>query len=174
MSRLLERFPEEVRRILAKYPPGEERSAVMPLLHLAQAEEGHIEGPMVEEIASITGISITDVASLLGFYTLFHEEAGGRYRIQVCNDLPCALRGSGKFLEAVCSILGIQPGETTPDGVFTLEEVKCLAACNHAPVFQVQGDGELVYHENQTEETVRIIIDELRRKAAGDEGRAEP
>ena len=167
MTTLRERRSEEISRILAKYPPGEERSAVMPLLYLAQAEEGQINTSMVKEIAAITGLSTTDVASVMGYYTLFHEEPEGRYRIQVCNDLPCALRGSGGFLEVVCALLGIQPGQTTPDGLFTLEEVKCLAACNHAPVFQVQGGGELAYHENQTADTVRIIIDELRRKAAG-------
>jgi NADH-quinone oxidoreductase subunit E len=138
----------------------------MPLLYLAQRETGIVPPEAVQEIASLTGVSATDVASIIGFYTLFHEEAGGRYRIQVCTDLPCLLRGAGKFLEELCALLGIQPGQTTPDGLFTLEEVKCLAACHRAPMFQVQGEGEIVFHENQSTETARLVIDELRLRAA--------
>lgn len=166
MNQLLDQYPAEVKRILAKYPEAFKRSAVMPLLYLAQRETGIVPPEAVQEIASLTGVSATDVASIIGFYTLFHEEAGGRYRIQVCTDLPCLLRGAGKFLEELCALLGIQPGQTTPDGLFTLEEVKCLAACHRAPMFQVQGEGEIVFHENQSTETARLVIDELRLRAA--------
>lgn len=166
MNPISQKYPEEIKTILSKYPPEQKRSAVMPLLYLAQRETGIVPPEAVQEIASLTGVSATDVASIIGFYTLFHEEAGGRYRIQVCTDLPCLLRGAGKFLEELCALLGIQPGQTTPDGLFTLEEVKCLAACHRAPMFQVQGEGEIVFHENQSTETARLVIDELRLRAA--------
>ena len=120
-------------------------------------------------------ISTTDVASIVGFYTLYHEEPGGRYRIQVCTDLPCALRGADEFLHELCERLGhSKVGETTPDGLFTVEEVKCLAGCHRAPMFQVQGDGEIVYHENQTVELTMAWIEEVRaaRLQAGQEASA--
>ena len=166
MNELLNKYPDEVRRILAKYPAEFKRSAVMPLLYLAQRETGRVSQERMADIAEITETSVTEVASVAGFYTLFHEEPGGRYRIQVCTDLPCALRGSEEFLRQVCDFLGIKPGETSPDGLFTLEEVKCLAACHRAPMFQLQGDGEIQYHENQTLDTFKEIVDGLRKSAS--------
>jgi len=150
---------------MSKYPPDQKRAAVMPLLYLAQCETGQISQQTMEEIAEILDISSTDVEGIVGFYTLFHEETGGRYRIQICNDLPCALRGAEDFVKEVCQYLGIGVNETTADGLFTIETVKCLAACHRAPMFQVQGDGDIVYHENQTLETARLIIDGLRQRA---------
>jgi NADH-quinone oxidoreductase subunit E len=161
---LLNKYPEEIQTILSRYPAEQKRSAVMPLLFLAQRDTPYVTRQAIQEIAHILEISTTDVASIVGFYTLFHEEPGGRYRIQICTDLPCALRGAEEFLNEVSGYLGIGVGETTPDGLFTIEEVKCLAACHRAPMFQVQGDGEIVYHEHQTLETARAIFDELKQK----------
>jgi NADH-quinone oxidoreductase subunit E len=166
VNELYSKYPQEIDRILSKYPPGKKRSAVMPLLFLAQREEGGISRRALAEIAEIIEISVTEVASLVGFYTLFHaveDGTGPRYRIQVCIDLPCALRGSEVFLEGLCQQLGVQPGETTPDGLFVVEEVMCLAACDKAPVFQLQGDGKIAYHEEQTVETVMELVDSLRQ-----------
>lgn len=167
MNELLDQYPEEVRRIVAKYPADRKRSAVMPLLYLAQRQTGRVSQELMADIADITGISITEVSTIAGFYSLFHEEPGGRYRIQVCTDLPCALRGAEAFLKEVCEFLGVQAGDTTADGLFTVEEVKCLAACHRAPMFQLQGDGDIRYHENQTLDTFKEIIDGLRRSAQG-------
>ncbi len=177
MNQLQQTYPTEVERILAKYPAGYLRSAIMPLLHLAQKATGTVSRQTIQDIAELAQVSPTDVTSLVGFYTLFHEE-GGRYRIQVCTDMPCALRGSEAFLKQVSDALGIQPGETTPDGLFTLEEVKCIAACNRAPVFQVQGEGEIVYHEHQTLESAMQVFETLRKRAqdrgfSGAEGKAK-
>ncbi len=166
MNELFHKYPEEIRQILAKYPAGRKRSAVMPLLFVAQRETPYVTQKAVHDIAEILEISPTDVTSIVGFYTLFHEEEGGRYRIQICTDLPCALVGAETFLQEVCLDLGIGVGETTDDGLFTIEEVKCLAACHRAPVFQVQGDGEIVYHEHQTIDTARAVFQALREKAA--------
>jgi NADH-quinone oxidoreductase E subunit len=165
LNELQNQHPDEIRRILAKYPAGQKRSAVMPLLFLAERQPGYVSKKAMEDIAEILEISPTDVASIAGFYTLFHEEPGGRYRIQVCTDLPCALRGAETFLKEVCAELGIGVGETTPDGIFTIEEVKCLAACHRAPMFQVQGDGDLSFHEHQTIDTARELFAELKEKA---------
>jgi NADH-quinone oxidoreductase subunit E len=164
VNQLLNQFSDEIQAILAKYPTGRQRSAVMPLLHLAQRQNGYITKQTLADIAGILGISTTDVASIVGFYTLYHEE-GGRYHIQVCTDLPCALRGADEFLQKLCDNLGIKVGETTPDGLVTIEEVTCLAGCHRAPMFQLQGDGELTYHENQTVDSALELIDGLKQSA---------
>ena len=124
----------------------------------------------VQEIAEIIGLSTTDVDALVGFYTLYHDQPAGRYRVQVCTDLPCALRGADEFLaQAVRATWAFEVGETTPDGLFTIEAVTCLAGCHRAPLFQVQGDGEISYHENQTVETALALVTELRAAAADKE-----
>ncbi|MCK4900690.1 MAG: NAD(P)H-dependent oxidoreductase subunit E [Anaerolineales bacterium] len=164
MNNLAEKYAEEIQTTLSKYPPDQKRSAVMPLLYLAQREEGHVTKQSIQEIAEILDITPTEVVSIVGFYTLYHDEPGGKYRIQVCNDLPCALRGADQFLEQLCENLGIKVGETTSDGLVTVEAVMCLAACDKAPMFQVQtGDG-LTYHEDQTVESVNELIESWREK----------
>ena len=164
MNEILSKYKEEVEEILARYPADFKRSGVMPLLYLAQREQGYVSRRAMADIGEILGISTTEVASVAGFYSLYYEEPHGRYHIQVCNELPCAMRGADKFLAAVCAYLGIGVGETTPDGLFTVEAVKCLAACHRAPMFQVQGEGDIVYHENQTLETAKTWIEEVRGK----------
>ncbi len=160
---LLEKYPKEVEQILAKYPPERKRSAVMPLLYLAQREEGYLTKAALQDVAKIVGITETDVAALVGFYTLYHDKKEGRYRMQVCTDLPCALRGAEEFMEALCSNLGIRVGETTEDGFLTLEAVTCLAACDKAPMFQTQGPDGIKYHENMTVDRTMELISVLRK-----------
>lgn len=162
MNSLLSQYPQEIEAILAKYPAGARRSAVMPLLYLAQRQTGYLRKQDFEQIAEICGISSTDVASVAGFYTLYHEEPGGKYRLQVCTDLACALRGADDFLAKLCANLGIKVGQTTADGLFTIEEVTCLAGCDRAPMFQVQTGSDLAYHENQTIETALEFIQSVR------------
>lgn len=166
MNQLLSKYKQEIDQILAKYPADFKRSAVMPLLFLAQREEGYVTRQALVDIADALGISTTDVASIVGFYTLYYDEPHGRYHIQVCNDLPCAMRGADRFLADLCAYLGVQVGETTSDGLFTVEAVKCLAACHCAPMFQVQGDGDIVYHENQTLETAIAWIQDVRSRVS--------
>ena len=152
MNKLQEKYADDIQQHLAKYPPDQKRSAVMPLLYIAQREGGYVSKHDIEDIAEICGITTSEVVSIIGFYTLYHDKPEGKIRIQVCNDLPCALRGADKFLNELCEALGIQPGETTADGLITVEAVMCLAACDKAPMFQTQtGDG-LEYHENMTVE----------------------
>lgn len=160
---LAEKYPKEVKQILAKYPPEHKRSAVMPLLYLAQREEGYVNKAAMQDIASLLDLSETEVASIVGFYTLYHDKKEGKYRMQVCTDLPCALRGADQFLENLCSNLGIKVGETTPDGLVTIEAVMCLAACDKAPMFQIQSGDGLEYHENMTVDKTLELIEALRK-----------
>ena len=163
---LAEKYAQEVQAILAKYPPEQRRSAVMPLLYLAQRDKMHVDRSDMAEIAEILGMSATEVSSIVGFYSLYYDQPKGAYHIQVCTDLPCALRGAERFLNELCDRLGILPGETTADGLITVEPVMCLAACDRAPMFQVQSGQGLVYYENQTVENALALIDRLRADAA--------
>ncbi len=169
---LAEKFTTEIQTILAKYPPEERRAAVMPLLYLVQRDQLYVDRHSMSEIAEILGISTTEVASVVGFYSLYYDQPGGKYRIQVCTDLPCALRGAEQFMEQLCQRLGIKPGETTSDGLFTVEPVMCLASCDKAPMFQVQSGGGLAYYEDQTVENALALIEQLRIEA-GSKGSAK-
>jgi len=173
LTPLASKYAEEIETILAKYPPEERRSAVMPLLHLAQRERMYVDRATMREIGDILGISATDVASIVGFYTLYYDEPGGKYHVQVCTDLPCALRGADQFLDELCERLGIRPGETTEDGLVTVEEVMCLAACDKAPMFQVHSGQGLSYYENQTVDNALKLIEELRMMATRGPGHYE-
>jgi NADH:ubiquinone oxidoreductase subunit E len=135
----------------------------MPLLYLAQREEGYINKAAMQDIAQMLEITETEVSSIVGFYTLYHDEKEGKYRMQICTDLPCALRGADEFLNNLCSNLGIKVGETTPDGTITLEAVMCLAACDKAPMFQIQGPEGLAYHENMTVDRTMELIAALKK-----------
>lgn len=163
MNPLREQYGTEIDTVLAKYPADQKRSAVMPLLYIAQREHGYVTRDQLDQVGEILSISATDVASIVGFYTLYHDKPEGKYRIQVCNDLPCALRGADKFLDELCERLGVQPGGTTSDGVVTVEGVMCLAACHHAPMFQVQSRTEISYHEDQTVEKAVQLVESWRQ-----------
>jgi len=164
VSNLIEKYPREIEDILAKYPPEHKRAAVMPLLYLAQREGNFVTRQSMDEIGAILGITTTEVASIVGFYSLYYDQPAGKYRVQVCTDLPCAMRGAEEFLHKLCENLGIRVGETTSDGVVTVEEVMCLAGCDKAPMFQVQDGNGLSYHENQTVESALEYINGLRAR----------
>ena len=163
---LEKKYSKEVKKLLAKYPPEHKRSAVMPLLYLAQREEGYVNKEAMQDIARLLDITETEVASIIGFYTLYHDKKAGKYRMQVCTDLPCALRGADEFLDNLCGNLGIKVGETTEDGLVTLEAVMCLASCDRAPMFQTQGPEGIKYHENMTVEKTLELVEGLRKSTA--------
>lgn len=169
MNQLMKSHANEIENLLAAYPPEHKRAAVMPLLHLAQKEYGYVTGEAMQEIAGICEISVTEVASIIGFYTLYNDKPGGKIKIQVCTDVACKLRGATEYLNALCSSLGIQPGQTTDDGLVTVEEVKCLAACDKAPMFQSQIGDDVEYHENQTPaktlEWIKLMSASMKREA---------
>jgi NADH-quinone oxidoreductase subunit E len=160
---LAEKYSQEIEAIYTKYPADRKHSAVMPLLYLAQREDGYITKDAMKDIAGILEMDVTEVAAIVGFYSLFHDEKAGKYRMQVCNDLPCALRGADTFLESLCGHLGIKVGETTPDGLVTLEAVMCLAACDKAPMFQLQEKDKITYHENMTVDKTMELIEALKK-----------
>ncbi len=163
MLTLRDRARHEIDAILARYPT--KRSAVLPLCHLAQREYGYMSPEAVREVADILGLDPTQVRGLVGFYILLHEELTGKHIIQICDDLPCALRGADQLVEHVCQRLGVRPGQTTADGTFTLETVMCVAACHRAPVAQI----DLEYHENLDPDKFDEVVARLK-----DETGAEP
>lgn len=162
---IAEKYAQEIEEILAKYPPEERRSAVMPLIYLAQRDKMYVGRQDMAEIAGILGLKATEVASIVGFYSLYYDRPQGKYHFQVCTDLPCALRGAEEFMKALCERLNIEPGGTTSDGLITVEPVMCLAACDRAPMFQVQSGDGLKYYENQTVENALALIEEIRAEA---------
>jgi len=161
---LIEKHKSEIDAILAKYPPERKRSAVIPILHIAQREYGYCPPEAMKEVAGIVGLDPTEVQSVVGFYTLFFAHKVGRHYVHVCTDLPCALRGADRFLREVCARLNLDEhkvahgGDTTPDGAFSVEATTCLAACDKAPVAQI----DLEYAENLTPETFEALIESLR------------
>ncbi len=159
---LTDKYASEIQAIFTRYPADQKRAALMPLLHLAQRDIGYVTKALLQEEADLCEVSITEAASLVGFYTLFYDLPAGKYRLQVCTDLPCALRGAEQFLEKLCENVGIRVGETTADGLVTIEEVKCIAGCDKAPVFQVQTGAGIEYHENQTVESALVFIRSLK------------
>lgn len=170
MTLLQSTFPTEIQSAIAKYPPGRQASAVLSLLYLAQAAYGRLTAEAIAEVAEILEIDPTHVRGLVGFYSLFYEEAHGGYVVHYCNDLPCALRGAQAFLPVVEEKLGCKAGETSADGLFTLECVMCLAACDRAPMMQVN----LEYFCDLTPERLDEIVADLRVRAAANPSRRAP
>lgn len=152
-----EKRAADIEKILAKYPPERKRSAVMPLLYVAQEEYGYCSDEAMREVAEIIGVDPTEVKSIVGFYTMFYEHPVGKHVIDVCDDLPCALRGADKFVSHCEKKLGIRAGQTTPDGKFTLNTVMCIAACDRVPVAQVNKE----YRYDLSEESFDGMVDAL-------------
>jgi NADH-quinone oxidoreductase subunit E len=121
----------------------------MPLLYLAQSEYGYISPEAMAEVGSLIGLSSTEVGGIVGFYSLYYDHPAGKRRVQICTDLPCALRGAEQFADNVCKALGVKFHEPTQDGEFTVEPVMCLAACDKVPMFQVQDANGIHYHESE-------------------------
>ena len=107
-------------------------------------------------------VSATDVAGIVGFYTLYYDHAAGKRRMQICTDLPCALRGAEAFAQGVCQKLGVKLGQTTKDGEWTVEAVMCLAGCDKAPMFQVQDANGIHYHESAAPDQPMTVEQALR------------
>jgi NADH-quinone oxidoreductase subunit E len=159
---LADKYHAEIAAILAKYPPDQKRSAVMPMLYLAQSEYGHLDQRALAEVAGLLELEPTQVASIVGFYSLYYDHPGGRRRVQICTDLPCALRGADRFAGDLCSRFGVKLGGTTADGEFTIEAVMCLAACDKAPMFQIQDATGIHFHENMTVDKAEALLKEMK------------
>lgn len=154
---LREKYGPQIEEILARYPV--RRSAMLPLLNLAQREEGYVSEAAMKEIASILRLTPPQVYETVTFYTMLNLKPIGTFHIQVCKSLMCALVGSDSLLGWLQARLGIKPGETTPDGLFTLSTVECLASCGTGPMMQVNDD----YYERLTEGKVDRILADLKR-----------
>lgn len=146
-------------RIIKRYPEGKQKSALLPLLHLAQAEFGGWLSPQtMDYVASILNIKPIEVYEVASFYTMYNLKPVGKCLIEVCRTGPCMLRGANDLVEYIENKLGIKVGETTADGVFTLKTTECLGSCGTAPMLQCGAD----YHENLTNEKVDELLDKLR------------
>lgn len=165
MGKLRDKHTDVIDGLLARYPT--KKSAVLALMHLAQEEYGHMSEEAMEEVADIIGVHPTHVLSLAGFYSLYYEEPVGKYVLEICNDLACALRGADEFVEMACDKLGIPVDGTTEDGLFTIKTVMCLAACDKAPMLQCN----LKYEENLDEESFDELIERLRAEAEAADGK---
>ncbi|HUK56135.1 MAG TPA: NADH-quinone oxidoreductase subunit NuoE [Nitrospiria bacterium] len=152
-----EKARKKIEEILTHYP--DKRSALLPVLNLAQAEFGYISEEVTVMVARLLDLTPPKVYEVLTFYTLLNDRPVGRYLIQFCRTLSCALVGSETVLGHLKQRLGIEVGETTPDGLFTLRTVECLASCGTAPVMQVNG----VFYEKLTREKMDRILDDLKR-----------
>jgi NADH-quinone oxidoreductase subunit E len=146
----------EYREILARYPT--RRAALMPTLWLAQREFGWLSTPAQEYVADLMELPLAWVTSVASFYTMYWKEPPGRWHLQLCRNLPCALRGAGELRTLIRDTLGLRHGEKTPDGKFSFEEVECLASCGTAPVLQINNGA---YHEGLDVEKVRALLARL-------------
>lgn len=154
---------KKVNEIIARYPEGKQKSALIPLLHIAQEENGGwLDIPTMDYIAGLLNILPIEVYEVATFYTMFNLKPVGKYVFEVCRTGPCMLNGSDDIIQYIKDKLGIQEGETTPDGLFTLKPAECLGACGYAPMMQL---GKY-YKEHLTKERVDQIIEECRKNAA--------
>jgi len=148
---------EAARQIIAKYPPGRQASAVIPLLYLVQRQEGWVPPPAMDYLAEMLDIPAIRVYEVATFYTMFNLKPVGRHHVQVCTNLSCWLRGSDEIVAALRKRFGIDFGETTADGQVTMTEVECMGACVNAPMMQVGDD----FYEDLTPETALKVLDDL-------------
>lgn len=150
---------KKVAEIIARYPEGKQKSALIPLLHLAQEEfGGWLDVPVMDYVASLLNILPIEVYEVATFYTMFNMKPVGKYVLEVCRTGPCMLRGSDQIIEHIKNKLSIKEGETSEDGLFTLKPVECLGACGYAPMMQL---GK-TFRENLTAEKVDAILNELK------------
>ena len=146
--------------IVRRYPPERKRSAVLPALHLVQAQQGYVTANSIRYVAELLEITRADVEDVVTYYTMFWRKPMGKYILNVCRTLSCAINGAERVTEAICEELRIAPGQTDPSGTFTLLEVECLGACDRAPVVMVND----AWHECQSPDAAGKLVDDLRAR----------
>jgi NADH-quinone oxidoreductase subunit E len=156
--------PELVNDILSRYPVDRKRSAVMPLLREVQNAEGYVSDARIAEIAGIIESTATEVMSVMSFYSTYSSIPTGKYHLQVCMTLSCALAGSDQLWDYLQDKLEITQGEVTPDGLFSLQRVECLGSCGTAPLMQISDAG---YAECLTKKRTDALLEELKRRGDG-------
>jgi NADH-quinone oxidoreductase subunit E len=156
----------KVRSLIRRYPEGRQKSALLPVLHIAQEElGGYLSVDTMDYVASLLNINSMEVYEVATFYSMFYLEKMGKYVLEVCHTGPCAICGGEEVLQHIRDYLHIETGETTPDGMFTLKEVECLGACGNGPAMQVNTE----FYEHMTPRQVEKVIEDLRQKQ-GEEG----
>ena len=145
----------EFDRLMTRYP--DRKAVILPALYLAQKEFGYVSDEAIVYIAGLIGTSSAEIEGVATFYTMYNRKPVGKYHVQICRNISCSLLGAEHLIEHVSRKLGVRPGETTPDGKFTLAKVECLGSCGTAPVMQVNDE----YHENLTVESIDRILDQL-------------
>jgi NADH-quinone oxidoreductase subunit E len=162
MIQFNEKAMARVNEIIARYPEGKQKSALLPVLHIAQTEfGGWLDVSVMDYVASILQIKSIEVYEVASFYSMFNLKPVGKHLFEVCQTGPCMLNGSDQIIDYIKTKLGIGVGETTADGMFTLKTVECLGACGYAPMMQY---GK-TYREHLTPEKVDAIIEDCRAKA---------
>ena len=162
MIKFSEEKLKKVNEIIARYPEGKQKSALIPLLHMAQDENaGWLDAPAMDYVAEILHILPIEVYEVATFYSMFNTKPVGKHLLEVCRTGPCMLNGSDQIIDYIKEKLGISEGETTADGLFTLKPAECLGACGYAPMMQL---GK-TYREHLTKEKVDKLIEELRGQA---------
>jgi NADH-quinone oxidoreductase subunit E len=163
MMQFSEQKLKEVETIVARYPAGKQKSALLPVLHLAQQEfGGWLSSDTMDYVASLLKLEPIEVYEVATFYSMYNLKPVGKYMFEVCQTGPCMLNGSDDIIKYINEKLGIKAGETTSDGLFSLKTVECLGACGYAPMMQM---GK-TFREHLTKEKIDMIIEECRNKAA--------
>ncbi|GAO41490.1 NADH-quinone oxidoreductase subunit NuoE [Flavihumibacter petaseus] len=151
----------QVKKIVARYPEGKQKSALIPVLHLAQEEYGWLSAETMDYVASLLQLEPIEVYEVATFYSMFNLKPVGKYLFEVCQTGPCMISGADNIIDYIKQRLGISIGETTPDGLFTLKTVECLGACGYAPMMQLGKH----FREHLTREKVDQIIENCRKEA---------
>src|ERR1035437_814894 len=153
---------KEVKELITHYPEGKQKSALIPLLHMAQDEfGGWLDVPVMDYVAELLNILPIEVYEVATFYSMFNTKPIGKHLLEVCRTGPCMVNGSDQIIDYIKEKLGISEGETTADGLFTLKPAECLGACGYAPMMQL---GK-TYREHLTKEKIDKLIEELRGQA---------
>jgi len=147
--------------LLTKYPSNQKRSAVLAALYLLQEQQGYLTASGMRHVAGILELTPAEVEDVATYYVMFFREKVGKYVLQVCRTLSCALAGAERVTEALAEKLGIHPGETDPSGLFTLLEFECLGACDRAPIVMVNNEH---WHEKATPESCGRLVDDLKAR----------
>jgi NADH-quinone oxidoreductase subunit E len=149
---------EKITAVINKFPEGKEKSAVIRMLHIAQAEFGWVSVPAMNKIAEILSIQPVEVYEVASFYTMFHLQPVGKHVFEVCRTGPCMLVGSDNIIDYIGNKLNIKVGETSADGLFTLKTAECLGGCGYGPLLQCRNE----YHEHLTPEKVDALIEQYK------------
>ena len=149
--------------IVSRYPKGKQKSGLLPILHLVQAEYGWVSAPAMDKVTEYLEIQSIEVYEVATFYTMYFMRPQGKYVLEVCRTGPCGIVGAEKIMDHIAEKLGVKEGEVTADGLFSWRGVECLAACGFGPVLQI--GPEYTFYENLTNESVDKLIADLKSKA---------